>query len=188
MYHIVYDGCLGSGRQLSILATIERLGIDKRNVVRRIDGVTEYKLLFSKGCHQYDVIVTVSKIRSWLASTHDEAPDLNKSIENEIERLCSCDGIIFVIDSRQIRKGCNLVQLSRVRQDLASQGVDIDTKPVVFQVNQRDRDDICCIDWVREHFHTKRCAYVESVAIKGIGVLEALEKLFALVESQETKG
>ena len=49
---------------------------------------------------------------------------------------------MFVGDSQIVRADANLESLENLRENLADQGRDIATMPVVFQHNKRDLPDI----------------------------------------------
>jgi len=180
MYHIVYVGCGLSGRRTSLATVMRASGVAVDPLL--IKGEEENNFMYTKSNRQYHVIATISIFRAWLYYEHPEDRASDKEIFCEIDRLCMCDGIVFVIDSQVPRKEHNLWQFEKLKRDLASRGVDIDTKPIVFQANKRDLDNICSMEWVRENFRTQRCDYVESIAAQGIGTREALDTLIDLIE------
>lgn len=169
---IIYVGCGVAGRSTSLTHVIQTTGAP---VIRYANG--EYHFTY----RQYHVVAIISTFRGWLYYENPLDPTLHEQIVYEIDRLCTCDGIVFVIDSWSPHKPRNLRAFERLKGDLASRGIDVHTKPIVFQVNKRDLEDICSIDWVRENFRTQRCDYVESIATQGIGTREALDKLFDLM-------
>ena len=182
LYHIVYGGGVVSGRRTSVAA-----------VMRATDTKTdsfwfcgeEYTFIYTKDNRQYHLNITVSATRSWLYYENPLDPDLDKRIIREIDHLCTCDGMIFVIDSQLPMRDHNLEAFENLKRDLTSREIDIDSKPIVFQANKRDLDNICSMEWVRENFRTQRCDYVESIATQGIGTMEAIDKLFDLVLDQK---
>lgn len=177
---IVYAGCGLSGRSTSLTAVMLTTG---STLLRNRDE--EYNFMYATGAQQYHVVATLSTFRAWLSYEDPTNPALDKRIVYEIDRLCICDGIIFVIDSRRRMQEHNLHAFEELKRDLASRKRVIDSKPIVFQINKRDLDDICSMEWIREHFSTQRCDYVESIATQGIGTMEAVDKLFGLMPDQE---
>ena len=128
------------------------------------------------------VVASVSAARAHFYYEDPEAPSLDPRIRAEIDQLGRADGVLFVVDPQQARSEANLEALDNLRRDLASQGVDLDTVPVVFQVNKMDLDDLCSLEWVRVNLRVKGCDYVESIATRGAGTTEALTKLLELIE------
>ncbi|MBN1546454.1 MAG: hypothetical protein JW902_07335, partial [Syntrophaceae bacterium] len=165
----------------SLLTIINSIPPDNREIVRNGD-ITEFRFTYTKEGRQHHVVAIESRIRSWLYYENPLDPNLDTTITHELTYLCNSDGIIFVIDSRVFKGEQNLLMFEKLDRDLVSRRIDIDSKPIVFQVNKRDLSDICSMDWVREHFRTQRCDYVESIATQGIGTREALDKLLDLIE------
>ena len=128
-----------------------------------------------------DLRVRVSDKR---ATTPSYEPDTRDSqIRDEIEEIAAADGLIMVLDSRLGREEANLKALEQLRRDLASRGIELASKAVVFQANKRDLEDIITMDWVRENFTTQRCAYVESSAMQHTGTLEAVRAVLHLTNA-----
>lgn len=178
LYHIVYVGGGVSGRRSSVAAVIS--ATDTKTDSPWFNG-EEYTCIYTKDNRQYHLNITVSATRSWLYYENPLDPDLDERIIREIDHLCTCDGMIFVIDSQLSVRDHNLEAFENLKRDLASRGVELDSKPIVFQANKRDLPNICSMEWVRENFRTQRCDYVESIATQGIGTLEAIDKLIDLM-------
>lgn len=122
-------------------------------------------------------VISVASLRSQYGDA--AAP----GVEEEFERLASSAAFLYVVDSQRERTEAGLHQLERLRSDLASRGIDLDTIPVVFQLNKRDLKNVSPVADLQNAFKTGRCRYIESIAPQGRGVVEAFETVLAMVES-----
>jgi GTPase SAR1 family protein len=97
--------------------------------------------------------------------------------------LMRADAIVFVADSQWERLDANQEGLDEMRRVLAQRGLSADTFPWIIQYNKRDLPNIPLLQdrerWLNKH----HVPYFETVAVKGIGVLETfhgiMERLFA---------
>ncbi len=123
--------------------------------------------------------LSISNRRAILAD-YDPRSTSDPVIVDEIDRIASADGLIFVVDSRAEREAANVHQFSKLVRDTATRAVDIRSKPIVFQVNKRDASDAMSMDRVRELLNPGQAVYVESVAVESYGTLEALRTVLKL--------
>lgn len=171
---VVYAGCGLSGRSTSLSSALRN--INPLSSLQLMDG--EHRIVWAR--RSFELLVSISRER---AHVHYENPldsTLPGTIVEEIERVCSADGIVFVIDSQQLRSEANIDQLSRLLADLRSREAQV--PPMIFQANKRDMPDPVPMQWIRSHFSVERCGYVESVATRHEGTLEALDGLLKLIE------
>ena len=110
------------------------------------------------------------------------SPLLNPNVQREISRLHDADGLVFVVDGQLARFETNLDEFEKLQRDLRSRGVDIDEKPIVFQINKRDIDASVSIEHISNFFKVVRCSYVESIATEGVGTIETLSLLISLMQ------
>lgn len=179
VFRIIYAGPGMSGRRTSLANLMKASGTVADPLL--IKGEEEHDFIYTKCCQRYQVTATIPIFQSRMYYEDPEAPSLDRRIIRDIDRLCVCDGIIFIIDSQVPRMPHNLEQFENLKRDLASRQFSIDAKPIVFQANKRDLENICSMEWIREHFHTCQCGYVESVATQDIGTIEAIDTLFTLM-------
>ncbi|MFO0740622.1 MAG: hypothetical protein U0270_32295 [Labilithrix sp.] len=182
---IVYTGCVLAGKLRSLVSVLER--------TRHIPPPLESSL--RDGVHRYvltraespivELLVAVSDRRATKIDYDPTSPDCDVRVAREIHYTSESDGIIFVLDSRRGRESANLGAFSRLDRDLRTVGMNLDDLPVVFQVNKRDAGDVVPMEWVRENFQTRRCAYVESIATKHVGTLEAMRGVLRLTGALE---
>lgn len=102
----------------------------------------------------------------------------------EREAIASVAGVVWLIDSQTAMQPANEYSFDVIRGELASLGVDRARVPVVFQLNKRDLPDIVPVETLEKRFATPVCAYVESTAASGDGVIEALEMCLEAHESR----
>ncbi|MEO7096585.1 MAG: gliding motility protein [Polyangiales bacterium] len=95
--------------------------------------------------------------------------------------LSGSDGIVFVADSQLDRVDSNMESLENLRENLAEHGRDLATMPHVFAWNKRDLDGLMPIDDLERALNRHGAASFGTVATKGTGVDQVLEKITALV-------
>lgn len=122
-------------------------------------------------------------------------------IRAELDSIRRAHAFIFVVDPRRIRAEASQLAFARLARDLAAFGRVLDEQPLVFQVNvppppqellewdpaggfsvaPSEELSTMPMQWVREHFRTRRCVYVESRAHEGIGTDRAVVDLVRLL-------
>ncbi|MEO7330925.1 MAG: gliding motility protein [Minicystis sp.] len=95
--------------------------------------------------------------------------------------LTGADGIVFVGDSQIVRADANLESLENLRENLADQGRDLATLPLVFQHNKRDLPDLLPVEELDSMLNPFGAPSIPTSATRGDGIYEALEKISALV-------
>ncbi|WP_156041697.1 hypothetical protein [Chondromyces apiculatus] len=108
-------------------------------------------------------------------------PERPKGFEPVLQRLAKASGVVFVVDSQEVRREANIGWLKRLRADLLLAGRSLDDLPIVFQLNKRDLPDVADVAELQRELRTDWCAYVESIAPKRIGTSEAIDHLFRLI-------
>jgi signal recognition particle receptor subunit beta len=96
---------------------------------------------------------------------------------NETRRvvLKGADGVVFVADSQWTMLPKNLESWQSLKENLAVNGLDIATLPVVIQYNKRDLPDILSVAAMEEALGLARYPHVEAVASEGSGVTETFK-------------
>lgn len=93
----------------------------------------------------------------------------------EREAIANVHGIVWLIDSQEAMQAANEYHFDAIRAELEAVGVDFTRVPVVFQLNKRDLPDVVPAETLRRRFATPRSSYVESVASRARGTVEAFE-------------
>ncbi|MFO8062867.1 MAG: GTPase domain-containing protein [bacterium] len=89
--------------------------------------------------------------------------------------LKGVDGIVFVADSQIERFEDNIESVENLIENLEEHNLDINEIPLVLQYNKRDLPNISSVSEMDEALNPWETAYVEAVAIQGIGVFETLK-------------
>jgi signal recognition particle receptor subunit beta len=95
--------------------------------------------------------------------------------------LTGADGIVFVSDSQIVRADANLESLENLRENLAEQGRDLATLPLVFQHNKRDLPDLLPVEELDSMLNPFGAPSIPTSATRGDGIYESLEKISGLV-------
>jgi len=108
------------------------------------------------------------------------------SIEVDLIRplLSSVDAVMFVADSSRTALKANVKALELLDRMLRSSGRQLADLPVVFLYNKRDLRDAVEIRLLEEKLNRFDCNYVAASAVRGQGVLDALQRLTASVAVQ----
>jgi len=94
--------------------------------------------------------------------------------------LKGVDGIVFVADSQIPLLDANLESFDGLRRNLLAHSVDINVIPLVFQYNKRDLDNLIPVETFNSLLNPGSHPYIESCAIKGMGVFETLKEITKL--------
>ncbi len=89
--------------------------------------------------------------------------------------LKGVDGVVFVADSQEERLDANLESLANLTQNLKEQGFDISSIPYVLQLNKRDLPSAMPVEQLQQQLLVKGEPVFESVAPRGVGVLDTLK-------------
>lgn len=178
---IVYVGCGLAGKRTS-LTSVRAQGA---SLSLSSLGNEEHAIAWPSGSSEKTrhLLLSASIMRAWLRFDTAEEAMSHTIVADEMTRLRDVLGLVFVLDSQQSRFAANVEHFSRLSRDLSHIGIDINSKPIVFQVNKRDLLPVCSMATVQSHFSASRCAFVESIATQSIGTLEALQALVALVDA-----
>ncbi len=87
--------------------------------------------------------------------------------------LAGADGVVFVADSLVAQREANLESLENLWKNMAANGLDRKTMPVVLQYNKRDLDQIQTVEEMEAALNGDKQPAFPTVAISGEGVLEA---------------
>lgn len=102
--------------------------------------------------------------------------------------LKGVDGVVFVADSQIERMEANIESYENLRSNLAEQGYNLDTIPLIIQYNKRDLPNIVPVDELRRALNPRYVPDFEAVASEGTGVFDTLKAIAKLVIMQLKKG
>jgi signal recognition particle receptor subunit beta len=91
------------------------------------------------------------------------------------------DGIVFVADSQRERFEANIESLQDMMDNLKEYNIDFETLPYVLQLNKRDLPNITPANELIKTLRKKNEPVVESMALKGDGVVETLKGISKLI-------
>ncbi len=95
------------------------------------------------------------------------------------------DGIIFVADSQKRKKEEDIYSYNDMLENLTDYGESLEKIPLIFQYNKRDMYDIMPTGEMQETLNTEnKYQYFETIALQGVGVLDALKAITKLVISK----
>lgn len=98
------------------------------------------------------------------------------------------DAVVFVADSKATRINSNIESLERLKQDLRFHGYNLDEIPYVLQLNKRDLPDALPTDKLKTSLGYSGEPVIESVAFKGIGVMETFQAVANQILGELSKG
>ena len=94
--------------------------------------------------------------------------------------LKGADGIIFVADSQIPLLDANLENFDGLRRNCLEHNIDLNQIPLVFQYNKRDLNYLIPVETFNNLLNPRKLPFVESAAINGVGVFEALREIAKL--------
>lgn len=95
--------------------------------------------------------------------------------------LSGADGVIFVADSQREARERNLESFVDLKDNLAKEGRDLRSVPLVLQYNKRDLPDVMTFAQLEQDLNELGVPAFETNATAGTGVVDALKKVVALV-------
>lgn len=95
--------------------------------------------------------------------------------------LSGADGVIFVADSQREARERNLESFVDLKENLAKEGRELRSVPFVLQYNKRDLPDVMSVAQLDQELNELGVPSFETNAAAGMGVVEALKKVVALV-------
>ena len=100
--------------------------------------------------------------------------------------LQGVDGVVFVADSQSRQLAENIESLQDLHANLADEGLDPRTLPLVMQYNKRDLPpaEISSVEALDETLNFRGVPHFSATAINGGGVFETLRSIASLVLSR----
>ncbi len=87
--------------------------------------------------------------------------------------LSGADGVVFVADSQVDQRDANLQSLENLWENLAANGIERDSLPLVLLYNKRDLSPLLTVDEMASDLSCDGAPGYPSVAVSGEGVMEA---------------
>jgi len=172
---IEYVGCAYSGRRESVKQVLKHFGADYV-VNQDVHQLTAFSHTIQLG---------VSRQRSGIYYESTNKRSLPPSVVPEIQRLCTADGIIFMVDSQLARLEACKESHEQLIADMKLFGRDAYKIPTIFQINKRDLFKICDPEWAHHNLKALKSGYTESIAVQGIGVVESVAALMDLLSASD---
>ena len=104
--------------------------------------------------------------------------------------LQGADGVVFVADSQARQLAENVESLQDLHENLAEQGVDARTMPLVIQYNKQDlpRDLIVDVAELQDALNFRDVPHFAADAVHGLGVFETLRAAAEQVLRRMSRG
>jgi len=91
--------------------------------------------------------------------------------------LRGADGIVFVADSQKERRRDNIISMENLKSNLSTYRLTLHDIPYVLMYNKRDLANILSREELDHDLNIDSAPTFESIAIRGIGVLESLKSI-----------
>jgi signal recognition particle receptor subunit beta len=95
--------------------------------------------------------------------------------------LQGADGVAFIADSQKTETRANGLAFIDLRQNLADNGLDLTTMPLVIQFNKRDMPDVRTDAELEQMAKLGKEPVYKAIATRGVGVAETFLGLFDLI-------
>lgn len=95
--------------------------------------------------------------------------------------LQGADGVAFIADSQKAETRANAAAFADLRQNLADNGLDLSTLPLVIQFNKRDLPDVRSDAELEQMAKLGKEPVYKAIATRGVGVAETFLGLFDLI-------
>ncbi len=95
--------------------------------------------------------------------------------------LQGADGVVFVADSNPGRDDANRESMANLEENLAEQGIRLESFPLVVAYNKRDLPHAASLAEMRQQLNPRAVPDFETCATSGEGVLEVMKAMMRLV-------
>ncbi|MBL9103952.1 MAG: gliding-motility protein MglA [Myxococcales bacterium] len=173
---IVYYGLPSAGRSTNLLHIYDRVRPEDKSRLIRIATYEHHEQLF------FDFLArSLSADLGRPLRLHLYEVTCRNDPVDDIYNLKGTDAVVAVVDSCAHTRGASAHTLAVLRHLLSAQDRDLDDLPLVFQYNKRDLPDALPIEELEAHLNPARRPHVEAIASTGVGVLETLRTVAALL-------
>lgn len=170
---IVYYGPALSGKTTSLMALQSKIKSKKKSGVIHQVPQTERTLFF-------DFLGMSSKEKIKGYKTRFQVYTVPGQVLYEDSRkllLNGVDGIVFVADSSLEYIEDSINSMQELKLNLAKLGYNPDEIPMVIQYNKRDSKTAARLDELKATINPQKLPDFETIASKGVGVVESFETL-----------
>jgi len=173
---IVYVGPTGSGKTTNLRVIAERT--DKQHIGELVS--------LERGADRtayFDFLpMFLGKIRGFRSRLHLYSVPGKVPYESSRRMILKgADAIVFVADSEAARLQDNLESLKQVRGIMSSLGVDLDSVPLIVQLNKRDAEKAVSEEDLKRLLETGDRPVFPAVAMTGAGVFDTVRAASRLV-------
>lgn len=172
---VLYAGAGLSGRGTSLAQLVAPNALTghawPRVATERL--ATGIDVTLSRGPERVEIALLDARncwFESIAAQAASDVPGARESAQRVLSWAPTFTGVVFVVDSQDVRLEANLETIESV-----AAAVDLERVRVVFQLNKRDAPRALSIESLRRALARPSATYVESIATTGLGVRAALE-------------
>ena len=167
---IVYCGPAFSGKSTNLRQIHEKVAKEARGKFLTITERDDRTLTFDF------LPLTLGKIKGYNIRLHlYTVPGQPQFEASRRIILKGVDGVVFVADSQVEKMESDLTCWKDLQRDLRENEVDFKTIPMVLQYNKRDLKEVAPIEELTRLLNGREAPHLESVALRGEGVVESLQ-------------
>lgn len=179
-FKIVYYGTAMGGKTTNVEQIHNGISPQSRGELTTLSTKQDRTLFF-------DFLPLKSEIITGFISKFQIYTVPGQVIYNETRKLVlrNVDGVVFVADSQWGKQEENAASFTDMEANLKDQGDSVDNLPHILQFNKRDLPEIAPIHYMNFMLNRRATAvpYLEAIAVKGVGVLESLNRIAKMVIS-----
>lgn len=171
---LVYYGPALSGKTTNLQALHKLVADDARGRLMTLETRDDRTLFFDMLPLSFDAGSLHVRVKLFTVP--------GQVIHNATRKLVlqGADGVVFVADSQRRHAKANTEAFVNLRENLAENGFDIRTVPMVIQFNKRDLGDVRSDREIDQLAAQGREPVFKAIATQGVGVPETFLGLFAL--------
>ena len=175
---LLFYGPPGAGKTTSLYALARHLPPGTHGKVAPLQAGDERLLRLDYRPHDHEMVYGYQLSFRLVTCPGKVDPDLTRPV------LAAADAVMFVADSASNSLNTNVDALEQLDRMARSAGRRLDDVPIVFMYNKRDLRDALEIRLLENRLNRFGSNYLAASAIRGQGVLEALQRLTATVAVQ----
>ena len=175
---LLFYGPPGAGKTTSLYALARHLPPGTHGKVAPLQQGDERLLRLDYRPHDHEMVYGYQLSFRLVTCPHQMDVDLVRPV------LAAADALMFVADSASNSLNANVTAMEELDRMAGSCGRRLDDLPIVFMYNKRDLRDALEIRLLENRLNRFGSNYLAASAIRGQGVLEALQRLTATVAVQ----
>lgn len=167
---IVYYGTSLGGKTTNLRSIYAKMERDRKGQMMSLATDLDQTIFFDF------LPVDIGEIKGWKLRFHLYTVP-GQVYYNASRRLVlrNVDGLVFVVDSQRERLEENIESMFNLSDNLKVYDLTLENMPMVIQYNKRDLPNILPLEELQKQFNGAGYQYIESVAIRSIGVFETLK-------------